>query len=182
LSEHLDNSQANSELDPLYENLCHRAPLQELSAEDADEELCKLIQTACRCLLRENPPLDDLEAKVDTEFSGSKNYQPLHARIRLSYGNPRDKEQHYCFRALQKTHATAYQSRLNAALTASGIDHQLPFRKLTIVRTTPLPSGKATQAITDKFTQAGGKFIAPSEQDLRTMWALNQIEQQNHPD
>jgi hypothetical protein len=174
--------QAESGLDHIYEDLCRQAPLQELLAEDAENEtLCELIQTACRCLLRENQLSSDIDAVVDIEFPGNKNYRPLHARIRLIYVNQGDREQHYCFRALQKTHATAYQNRLNAALTASGIDHKLPFRKLIIVRTTPVPSGKSTQVMTAKFVQAGGKFVAPNKQDLRTMWALNRLEQQNLP-
>ncbi|MGR6034525.1 MAG: ATP-binding protein [Candidatus Nitrosoglobus sp.] len=182
-SAYSNRSHMETKLDQIYEKLCCQAPLQELLAEDAEDgALCELVQTACRCLLRENQLPDDIDAVVDTEFSGDKNYHPLHARIRLIYGNQGDKEQHYCFRALQKIHATAYQNRLNAALTASGIDHNLPFRKLVIARTAPLPSGRATQEITAKFIHAGGKFIAPSEQDLRTMWALHKLEQQNLPD
>ncbi|ADE14624.1 ATPase-like protein [Nitrosococcus halophilus Nc 4] len=177
------NIPTESELDQSYEAFCRQAPLQELLAEEAeDETLCQLLQAVCRCLLRENPLPDNREAAVDTEFPGDKNYRSLHARVRLMDSSQKDREHHYCFRALQKTHAVAYQSRLNAALTASGIDPQLPFRKLVILRTTPLPPGKVTQEITDQFLQAEGQFVAPNEQDLRAMWALYQLEQQNLPD
>lgn len=177
------NTEPEAELDQSYEELCRQAPLEELLAEEAEDQiLCELVQTTCRCLLRENLLPQDMEAVLDTEFPGDKNYRSLHARLRLIYASQGEREQHYCFRALQKTHAVAYQSRLNAALTASGIDPDLPFRKLVIIRAKPLPPGKVTREITDKFLQAKGKLVTPSEQDLSAMWALHQLEHQNLPD
>ncbi|ADJ29558.1 ATPase AAA [Nitrosococcus watsonii] len=170
------------ELDQSYQEFCRQAPIQALLSEEAEDEvLGALIPTLCRCLLREAPPPENRQGVVDTEFPGDKNYRALHARLRIIDSSQENREQHYCFRALQKTHATAYQNRLNGALTASGIDPRLPFRRLIIVRTTPLPLGKVTREITDKFLQAKGKFAAPNEQDLRTMWALHKLEQQNLP-
>ncbi|KFI21611.1 helicase HerA domain-containing protein [Nitrosococcus oceani] len=169
-------------LDHAYQELCRQAPIQELLSEEAEDEvLGMLIPALCRCLLRETPLPKSRRGVVDTEFPGDKNYRALHARLRIIDSSQENREQHYCFRALQKTHATAYQNRLNGALTASGIDSKLPFRRLIIVRTTPLPLGKVTREITDKFLQAKGKFAAPNEQDLRTMWALHKLEQQNLP-
>src|SRR5262249_34322744 len=72
------------------------------------------------------------------------------------------------FRALENEHAGAFQARLRAAMTASGIDRALKFRHLFIIRRAPIGSGRVTERLVNEFTDAGGRFIAPSDGDLRT--------------
>jgi hypothetical protein len=169
-------------LDQVYEDLRHEAPLQQLLAEDSeDETLGKLLQSACRCRIKESPFGEEVDAVVDAEFPGGKSYRSLHARLRLIYRKEGDREKHYCFRALQRSNAIAYQNRLKAAMTAAGIDRSLEFRHLIIVRSTPIPGGSATQSLTNKFRDAGGLSVSPSEQDLRSLWALAKMEEKRDP-
>jgi Helicase HerA, central domain len=169
-------------LDQVYEDLRREAPLQQLLAEDSeDETLGKLLQSACRCRIKESPFGEEVDAVVDAEFPGGKSYRSLHARLRLIYRKEGDREKHYCFRALQRSNAIAYQNRLKAAMTAAGIDRNLEFRHLIIVRSTPIPGGSATQSLTNKFRDAGGLSVSPSEQDLRSLWALAKMEEQHDP-
>jgi hypothetical protein len=57
-------------------------------------------------------------------------------------------------------------------MTASGVDRALKFRHLFILRDGAYPGGAKTKQLVDKFQQAGGKFIAPTEEDLRYFVAL----------
>src|SRR5207248_11165221 len=97
----------------------------------------------------------------------------------LSDGN---RGQHYCFRILGHTHATAFQSRLKAAMTASGIGTALKFRHLFILRRGDPPSGPKTAAMVDQFRKSGGKFIAPTDDDLRIFVALAAVDARRLPD
>jgi len=153
-----------------------------LNAENDDERLGPLIQFVGECLLTENPTREDMDAFIDTDFAGGKHTRPLHARLRLAYRAEGDREQHLSLRALQRTHALAYLNRLKAAMNAAGIDRALRFRRLAVIRTTDLPSGAKTEAYTKKFQAAGGLILHPTEDELRTLGALLQVRQQNHPE
>ena len=109
---------------------------------------------------RDLPP--DIDSFVDTEFTGGEKTRPLHARLRLIFQNENEREEHFCVRALQLTNAKAYQARLKAAMTQSGIDRTLKFRRLTLVRTKPLPGGAETKKLTDKFLTVRGS-LPPSD-------------------
>jgi hypothetical protein len=163
------------QLDQTYEDLRREAPLQQLLAEDSeDETLGKLLQSACRCRIKESQFGEEVDAVVDAEFPGGKSYRSLHARLRLIYRKEGDREKHYCFRALQRSNAIAYQNRLKAAMTAAGIDRNLEFRHLIIVRSTPIPGGSATQSLTNKFRDAGGLSVSPSERPLRGLLIIDE--------
>jgi hypothetical protein len=143
--------------------------------------LGKLLQSACRCWIKESQFGEEVDAVVDAEFPGGKSYRSLHTRLRLIYRKEGDREKHYCFRALQRSNAIAYQNRLKAAMTAAGIDRNLEFRHLIIVRSTPIPGGSTTQSLMNKFRDAGGLSVSPSEQDLRSLWTLAKMEEQHDP-
>jgi hypothetical protein len=152
-----------------------------LDEQNEDELLGVLLQTACDCLAIENPTADNVDALVEADFAGGKSYRPLHARIRLVFRNEGDREKHLCLRALQRLHPRAYQARLKAAMTASGIDRSLSFRRLMIMRTHNIPGGAVTQQLTRKFEGAGGLFVHPWEDELRTIAALQQLKKKQDP-
>ena len=142
-----------------------------------DDALCQLLQVACRCVIKENPPSsENVDVVVEENFPGGKTYRALHARIRFIDRSQNDRETHFSFRALERRNAVAYQNRLKAAITASGIDRDLPFRHLVIVRRAPVPTGAVSQKLTDQFRQAGGHMASPSDDDLWTLWALQELE------
>ena len=109
-------------------------------------------------------------------FSDPDQRRPsLHGRLSFTFHSDGDRERHYCFRVLVHSNAIAFQSRLNAAMVASGVDRALSFRHLFILRPGDAPSGPKTKQLVQKFVQAGGKFIAPSEADLRALVALRSM-------
>lgn len=67
------------------------------------------------------------------------------------------------------------QARLKAALTASGIDQNLGFRGLSILRVGPTPSGAATEKLLKELEARGGRLIAPSPSELAMLFALTQL-------
>jgi Helicase HerA, central domain len=104
----------------------------------------------------------------------------LHGRLAFIFHSDGDREQHFCFRILVHSNAIAFQSRLNAAMVAAGVDRALTFRHLFILRQDDPPSGPKTKQLVQKFLQAGGEFIVPTEQDLRAFVALQNMLKRDH--
>lgn len=149
-----------------------------------DERLAPVLQSALQCLIweREHERPDQIDAEIDVEFAGGTTTRPLHARLRLIFHAEKGREEHYCVRALQYKNPSAYKSRLKAAMVHAGIDRDLKFRHLAVVRTEPLPGGAVTQKLTEQYETAGGLFIKPTDDDLRTLAAIHQLKQEGDPD
>ena len=151
-----------------------------LEQDKGDATACDLLIKACELFLRhlQLPDLIDAVVKPDSD----RRKPSIHARISFTFRGEGDREQHYCFRILSHAHPNAFQPRLKAAMTASGIDTALKFRHLFILRHDKPPSGPKTAALVDQFLRAGGKFIAPTDNDLRAFVALAAMDESNFPD
>lgn len=147
-----------------------------------DDILGQWLKTASACLVQENPTADTIDVSLEDSFPGNKTYSQLHARIRLVYRDRGDRERHLCLRALQRSHHRAYLARLKAAMTTSGIDHALSFRRLMIIRTHKLPGGASTQQLTQQCANSGGVFAYPEAEELRVLGALHHLQSQCLPD
>lgn len=147
----------------------------ELTSDDSETLQDKVVEALCEALVIENPVPESVLTVVDKDFMGTGNYDPLHARLRLILTNEQERERHHSFRYLEKSHYSAFQARLKAALTASGVDEQLSFRGLTILRCSKLPSGAATAKLVAEVEARGGKIVAPSERDLATLLAIKRF-------
>jgi hypothetical protein len=143
------------------------------------ERIGALLQSAMRLLIREAELPDEIDAVVDVEF-GSGASRGLDARLR-QIDVEAGRELHFCVRALERRHATAFQARLKAALTESGIDPTLRFRRLTVFRSAPIPGGPKTATLTQKFESSGGVMLAIPEDELRTLAALRKLEADRDP-
>lgn len=157
---------------PQLEEQRRAATVESWLAKEDDDALDKLLEAACDALAAENSVKDSVDVHIDRDFAGTKGYAPLHARIRLIFRDEGDRELHYALRFLQKNHAVAFQARLKAAMTASGIDHSLNFRRLVVMRCGAIPSGPATEKLMAEFTRRGGAVIEPSIDELRTLHAV----------
>ncbi|WP_232630203.1 ATP-binding protein [Methylobacterium sp. Leaf118] len=120
---------------------------------------------------------DDPDDAIDIASKGEPEQKipPLHGRLTFIHRNENDRERHVCYRALPQQNAIAFQARLRAALTASGISTRIPGRELLIVRRGALPSGAKTRQLFDAFLAAGGTWIEPSDDDLRSFAALRAL-------
>lgn len=125
----------------------------------------------------------DLPQDVDVSVQRDPDQKcpSLHGRLTFIFRSEGDREQHYCFRSLTHQNAIAFQTRLKAAMTASGIDTSLKFRHLFILRHGAAPGGARTKFLVDQFLKAGGKFIAPVPEDLRAFVALRAMADRNLP-
>ncbi len=121
-----------------------------------------------------------MDLAVEAESGGTSNYVALHARVRQIFTAQHDRERHLTLRAISREHHIAFQSRLTAAVTASGIDRKVDFRKLILVRNAPVPTGAKTTALMAKARAAGVELLPVSEEDLLSLLALRALrEEQN---
>jgi uncharacterized protein DUF87 len=162
-------------LDRRYAEACAAAEIASLKGEDHESDLDQLLDLVCGMLVTERTLPEGKDALVDRNFERTGKLEPLHTRIRLVHHDQDDREEHFSFRILVHDHPIAFQSRLNAAITASGIDRALAFRKLCILRFTPIPGGPKTAATFAKFTAHGGRVLCPNDDDLRAMRALSTL-------
>jgi hypothetical protein len=158
-----------------FQVLAKQADVERMLLEEDEDALDKLLETACRALVAENPVPDDIDVPVDLDFVGAGAYVPLHARVRVVYRSEAEREKHYATRFMQKSNPIAFQARLKAAMTASGIDQSLGFRRLALFRCGPVPGGPTTARLLSELHTRGGKLIEPSLDELRTLWALGQM-------
>ncbi|MGD1862010.1 MAG: AAA family ATPase [Leptolyngbyaceae cyanobacterium] len=171
-----------STIDEAFVQAKQQVNLDEAVDEDNEDNLLgQWLKTASSCLVQENLTADEIDVRAEDSFPGDKTYAQLHARVRIVYRNQGDREKHLCFRALQRSHHSAYRARLKAAMTTSGIDHALSFRRLMVLRTTEPPSGASTQQLTQQFLDAGGLLTYPEAEELRVLGALHQLRSQNLP-
>lgn len=104
----------------------------------------------------------------------------LHGRLRQTLDAATDDERHWAFRAISSGNAVAVQNRVRKAWEATGFNPDR--RKLFLLRNTGWPKGAKTAVMIAEFEAAGGRVLAMSEDDVRTMTALRDLIDDNHPD
>jgi hypothetical protein len=165
--------------DQTYVEEIKKATVDGLLDSDHENDLRELIDAVLRLL----PKHFNLPENIDVVVQRDPDQKrpSLHGRLSFTFRDQGDREQHYCFLGLGHTNAFAFQSRLKAAMTASGIDKALKFRHLFILRRGDTPGGAKTKALVDQFTKAGGKLIAPTDDDLRSLVSLRAMAEENQP-
>lgn len=140
---------------------------------DEDHWLGQLLRDVFDLYALEDDPDDDLD--VASKGEPDQRIPPLHGRLIFIHHDENDRERHVCYRALQHQNAIAFQARLRAALTASGISTRIPDRELLLVRRGPVPGGVKTKQLVEAFTAAGGRALDPSDDDLRVFAGLRDL-------
>lgn len=171
------------ELDALFDEALRSANLQSISSEEMEDGVWPdLFHCWFRCLLRENPLAISVDHVLDENTLQGQKYRFLHSRMRLIHRNEQDREEQFSVRALLQSNARAFQGRLKAAITESGIDAKLKYRKLLIVRPEKAPGGAKTQELLTELHNAGGILFPINEKDKRILLALRDMEQRKMPD
>jgi hypothetical protein len=147
----------------------------EIFGPKGEGKLGGLLFSGCRYVVDEQAPDPNVDVSVDADTGGGRTFPALHVRVCQVLHAEQDRERHLCLRALSQEQAAAFQARLTAATTASGIDRRLPFRKLVLVRNTPPPRGVKTTGLLDKARADGVEVVASSDGDLRTLTALDAL-------
>ncbi|MFG1397281.1 ATP-binding protein [Roseixanthobacter pseudopolyaromaticivorans] len=171
---------ATNDLDPIYARAMAMANVAGLMSLEREDDLRKLFERTLR-LFEQHLDLSD---DIDVEFQPDPDQKrpSLHGRLTFTFRESGDSEQHYCFRLIGHTNAIAFQSRLAAAMTASGIDRALNFRHLFVLRQGDAPAGPKSRAQVEHFLKAGGRFIAPTDEDLRAFAALADLAARRLPE
>lgn len=153
--------------------LASAVEIDDLIVADDDGKLAGLLREVFELYAREFEPNEavDLESRGDP----AQRVPPLHGRLTFTYHDQNDRERHFCFRALEHTHAISFQARLRAALTASGINAKIADRHLVLVRRSPIPGGAKTKQLFELFEKSGGIVVDPADADLKVFVALRQL-------
>ena len=179
----VDKRTISVETSPTAEfDLAAAATRADISGIGSDEDvwLGQLLRDTFDLYALEDDPDDDLD--VASKGEPDQKIPPLHGRLIFIHREENDRERHVCYRALQHQNAIAFQARLRAALTASGISARIPDRELLLVRRGPMPGGTKTKQLVDAFTAAGGKLIDPSDADLQIFAGLRDLRAQAQAD
>jgi hypothetical protein len=159
-----------------FEELLVRAPIDQLLADEDDPALGALIESAALALVQnENPTRADIDVGLDVRFPGRRSYDALHARVRLLFRADGDRERHYAFRFIQKSHDRAFQVRLAAAMTTSGIGRGVSHTRLAVLRVGAHPATPASERLVTELRSRGGLLLTPSLTDLATLWAIHAL-------
>lgn len=163
-----------TELDRIFSQLVAQANITQLLNPDKEDQVfCDLLLDVLRAYVRQADVSNQVDITVDGDLDQRR--PSLHGRLRFTFRDKANSEEHYCFRAIGHANAMAVQSRLRAAMTASGVGEALKFRHLVILRRTPMPSGKTTESLVEKLKNAGGRVVDPSDEDLRIFVAVQAL-------
>lgn len=164
-------------LDARFADYRRRAvPAAALDAEGEDTTIPALLSAA----------LDAWMAELGEDEQTFRQDPPpgrrpsLHARLRQSLDSDTDDERHWAFRAIASTNAVAVQSRIRNASSAVG--SKAGKRRLFLLRNAAWPSGAKTAQVLAEFESAGGRTLRLTDEDLRTLTALRDLVDDNHPD
>lgn len=160
----------SSGLQEMYERTLSEASIDSLLEQANEDRLSSILAQTLGIYARQIDLPDDIDAV--SQRDPDQRRPSLHGRLTFIFRSEADREQHYCFRIILHSNAIAFQSRLRAAMTASGVDRALGFRHLFILRDGTPPGGVKTKQLVGKFEQSGGKMIPPTKEDLRVFVAL----------
>ncbi|MFG1421536.1 helicase HerA-like domain-containing protein [Roseixanthobacter liquoris] len=167
-----------AELDALYAQARQAADVKGLLDESREEDLRALFAEALQHFERQLDLPDTVSGTV--QFETIQKRPSLHGRLSFTFHAKGDVEHHYCFRVLAHANDRAFQSRIAAAITDSGISSGLAARHLFLLRASDPPQGPKSRQLTTEFLGAGGRFIRPVDDDLRAFLALRGLS--GHPD
>lgn len=112
---------------------------------------------------------------TDETFSqdGPPSAKPaLHARLRRTLNEGTEDQAHWSFRAISgRHHGVAALHRVKRAVTAAGVEYQVPKRRLYFLRNGAW-SGAKTLSLIEELESKNTTTLAFAESDLRTLAAL----------
>ncbi|WP_101950086.1 helicase HerA domain-containing protein [Mycobacterium sp. 3519A] len=161
----------SSELDRRFAEYRRRAvPSAALDHEGEDTTMPELLGAALTAWVAERD--GDQTFALDPPPG---RHVALHARLRQSLDRATEDERHWAFRAVAATNAVAAQNRIKKAWSSTGLGMGSDRRQLFLLRNSPWPAGPKTAQLVDDFHRAGGRTLAISDDDVRTMVALRDL-------
>jgi energy-coupling factor transporter ATP-binding protein EcfA2 len=152
-------------------------PAPAFDSDTEDAVLPGMLSSALSALVRERRQ-EGQELQVDR---GNGPRPRVHARLRLLVSEETEDELHWSFRGIAARHHRAVQPRFRDAVEESGIMVGGPARVLVLLRRHPWPTGRVTTEVVAGFRTAGGQELPLTEDDARTMVALQGLLRENPP-
>jgi hypothetical protein len=151
------------------------AQARQRAAPDLKDEaaVAALLVVACELYLRQLKLPDSIDGEASAEPYAQN--PALHAHLVFVFHDENDRQRRFGFRVLAQDNAIAFQARLRAAITASGLDAGLKGRRLIVLRDGAPPSGAKTAELVQGFVEAGGLFLAPAAPDFALFAALHEL-------
>ncbi len=166
-------------IDKRYNEVRKKAdPSALMGKEEEDVFWCQALSCFTRAFCFELPPMVNADILLDDDCGGDRKYPLLHAKLRFEGTTGNVKDRHLGLRALLQPHHIAFQNRLKAAMTQSGIDRNLSFRKLMLIHFGKYPGGKVTKELMDQFTAFGGGWVQPDDEVIRSFAGLVAVEKE----
>lgn len=131
-----------------------------------------------RAFCLEQPSMPDADILLDDDDERDRKYPHLHVKLRFETTAGLARDRHLGLRALMQPHHIAFQNRLKAAMTQSGIDRNLSFRKLVLVHFGSYPGGKVTGELLKQFASSGGVWVQPNDEVIRALSGLVAVEKE----
>ncbi|HEY6646109.1 MAG TPA: DUF87 domain-containing protein [Mycobacterium sp.] len=168
----------SSEIDRRFAEYRRRAvPAAALDHEGEDTTMPELLRAALTAWIAER----DADQSYTCDPPPGRHVV-LHARLRESLDRATEDERHWAFRAIAATNAVAAQNRIKKAWSATGLGMGSDRRQLLLLRNSPWPAGPKTAQLVDDFHRAGGRTVAISDDDIRTMTALRDLIGEDPPE
>ncbi|WP_424185470.1 helicase HerA domain-containing protein [Actinokineospora sp. G85] len=165
-----------AQLDEAFEGLRASAdPDRLLQPASEDDLMPEVLAAALRSWIQEVGN-DDLEWAY-RDWHGAND--ELHAMLIRTLDEHADVEEHWGFRTISVDHPIAVLSRFRKANSAIGFGSGN--RHLIVLRNREWSKGGKTVAELNRFDSAGGRRLSIAEKDLRTFWALRELQRQNPP-
>lgn len=165
-------------LDSVYARLLQTVNVDGKLDEENEDKFGDELAEVCELLLKELPSDPNIDYELEDEFHETKKYESLHVRLRRVFCSESDREEHVCVRVLEKKHWKAFQVRLAAARTMSGVTEGLAGRTLILLRNGAVPSGSSTQKMIDEFRKTGGRIEPVNRADLAVFSAVQQLQRE----
>jgi hypothetical protein len=166
-----DAEPVSSEIDRRFAEYRRRAvPAAALDHEGEDTTMPELLSAALTAWIAER----DADQSYNCDPPPGRHVA-LHARLRQSLDRATEDERHWAFRAIAATNAVAAQNRIKKAWSATGLGMGSDRRQLLLLRNSPWPAGPKTAQLVDDFHRAGGRTVAISDDDIRTMTAIRDL-------
>ena len=167
-------------LDARFRELWNTADVTSALAPGTEDGLMpELLDAGLDSWIRERGDADSLA--FIRERHPRKN-PALHAELRMIIDDRTERQRRWAFRAISAEPATSVLSRLRNATRAIGLDSDTANRQLFVLRGTPWPNGRKTEAERTDFAARGGLTIPATVGDLKTFAALRAMLAERHPD
>jgi hypothetical protein len=157
-------------LDDRYATLRTQAQVAGLlDPANEDAEVPPLLAAALDAWTRESTDVDFEQDTIPARKPA------LHARLRRTLDGATGDEAHWAFRAVAAQHYNAELARLRNACVAAGLAHGVAQRRLFVLRNDEWPDSPKRRRAVQEFVAAGGRTLALTEDDLRSLVALRTL-------